>query len=238
MSKAERSALPQAPRLGGAARDAAVDFYFNSWRLVPANVVWGCLLFLLILTGAYQAVVSLLLSPTLAIPTAGIYRLAALIVRGDPVTLSDALDAYRRYLRPALALGVIATVGSTVLVINIATGFLTIGEPPGWALATAASWGLVILWAWLVTVWPLIVDPRREGTRLREDMRLAGALLIALPLRIAALSLLTALTMAVSTVLFAALMTIAMAYCALLGCRYVLPTADRLEGRATALLHD
>lgn len=238
MSRAERYALPQAPRLGSAARDAAVDFYFNSWRLVPANVVWGCLLLGLILTGAYQAVGALLLSATLAIPAAGIYRLAALIVRGEPVAFSDALEAYRQYLRPALALGVLGTVGSTILLINVATGFLTLGNPLGWAIATAAFWGLVILWTWLLALWPLVVDPRRDGTGLRENMRLAGALVIAFPLRIGALALLTTVVMAVSTVLFAALITIAVAYCALLGCRYVLPAADRLEGRATVRLPD
>ena len=26
---------------------ALVDFYFNSWRLVPANIVWGVLLLLI-----------------------------------------------------------------------------------------------------------------------------------------------------------------------------------------------
>lgn len=238
MSKAERYALPQAPRLGGAVRDAAVDFYFNSWRLVPANAVWGLVLIVLIVAGAYQALGALLFSATLAVPMAGVYRLAALIVRGQPVAFSDALGAYRQYLRPALTLGITATAGSTILVVNIAFNLLTLGGPLSWALSTAAFWGLVIFWTWMLAVWPLVVDPRREDSGLWQQMRLAALLVLAFPLRSGALMMVTVLLLAISTVLFAALITISVAFCALLGCRYVLPAADRLEGRATVLLPD
>ncbi|MBA3308397.1 MAG: hypothetical protein H0T04_06895 [Chloroflexi bacterium] len=238
MSRAERYALPEAPRLGGAVRSAAVDLYFNSWRLVPANAIWGLLLLITVAVAVYWFVGAVLLLVVLAIPTAGIYRLAALIARGDAAAFSDAVEAYRRYLRRALLLGLIGTVGTTVLGINILTGLLTLGGPLGWAIATAAAWGLVIFWAWLLCLWPLVVDPRREGASLREQMRLAALLVLALPLRIGVLLMATALLLALSTVLFAALITITLAYCALLGCRYVLPAADRLEGRATVLIPD
>jgi hypothetical protein len=113
---------------------------------------------------------------------------------------------------------------------------LTLGGPLGWAIATAAVWGLVILWAWLLCLWPLVVDPRREELGLRQTMRLAALLVLAFPFRIGTLMLVTALLLVISTVLFAALVTVAVAFGALLGCRYVLPAADRLEGRATVLL--
>jgi len=238
VSRAERYALPEAPRLGSAARAAAVDFYFNSWRLVPANAIWGLLLLLVVAASVYWLLGGVLLLLLLAIPTAGVYRLAALIARGDASALSDAIEAYRRYLREALSLGVMGAVGATVFGINILTGLFAVGGPLGWAIATAAAWGMVILWAWLLCLWPLVVDPRREGVGLRQLMRLAGLLVLAFPLRIGALVAVTALPLAVSTVLFAALISIALAYCALLGCRYVLPAADRLEGRATVRLPD
>ena len=230
--------MPEAPRLGGAARGAGVDLYYNSWRLVPANAVWGLLLLLTVAVGVYWFVAAVPLLLLLAIPTAGIYRLAALIARGDASAFSDVPEAYRRYLRRALVLGLIGMVGTTVLGINILTGLLALGGPLGWAVATAAAWGMVILWAWLLCLWPLVVDPRREGASLREQMRLAAMLVLAFPLRIGVLWMVTVLVLAVSTVLFAALITIAVAFCASLGCRYVLPAADRLEGRATVLIPD
>ncbi|MBA2275120.1 MAG: hypothetical protein H0W00_00275 [Chloroflexi bacterium] len=238
MSKAEQRVLPDAPRLGGAVREAAVDFYFNSWRLVPANAIWGLLLLLAVVGSVYWLPLGLLLLLTLAIPTAGIYRLAALIARGDASAFSDAIEAFRRYLRPALALGVMGTLGGTVFGINFLTGLFAVGGPLGWAIATAAAWGMVILWGWLLCLWPLVVDPRREGVGLRQQMRLAAMLVLAFPIRIGALLFVTALLLSVSTALFAALITVAIAYCALLGCRYVLPAADRLEGRATVLIPD
>lgn len=236
MSRAERYALPEAPRLGGALRAAAVDLYFNSWRLVPANAIWGALLLLVVAASVYWLPGAVVLLLVLAIPTAGIYKLAALIARGDASAFSDAIEAYRLYLRPALVLGPIATGGTAVFGTNVLTGLLTLGGPLGWAIATAAVWGLVILWAWLLCLWPLVVDPRREGLGLRQTMRLAALLVLAFPFRIGALMLVTALLLVISTVLFAALVTVAVAFCALLGCRYVLPAADRLEGRATVLL--
>lgn len=224
--------------MGGALRAAAVDLYFNSWRLVPANAIWGALLLLVVAASVYWLFGAALLLMMLAIPTAGIYRLAALIARGDTSAFSDAVAAYRRYLRPALVLGLTGIIGTTIFGINILTGVLTLGGPLGWAIATAAAWGLVILWAWLLCLWPLVVDPRREGVSLRKQMRLAALLVLAFPLRIGGLLTGTALLLALSTVLFAALITVAVAFCALLGCRYVLPAADRLEGRATVLVLD
>ncbi len=228
--------MPRAPSLRAAARGAAVDFYFNSWRLVPANALWGGLLLLSILVGVNTIAAIPVLMVALAVPTVAVYRLAALIVREDPVAFSDALQAYRGHLRPALVVGLVGTAGSTILLINVVTGFVTLGGPLGWAIGTAAFWGLVILWAWVLCLWPLITDPRREGIAVARHMRLAGLLVLAFPLRVGALGLVTGLVVVVSTVLFAVLVTIALGYCALLGCRYVLPAADRLEGRATARL--
>lgn len=238
MSRAERLRIPEAPRLGGAFRAAAIDLYFNSWRLIGANVVWGAVLLAAILVGFVWPLGSFLLSVALAIPTAGIYRIATLIVRQESVGFSDAVGAYRAYLRTALLLGLAGAGGSLVFAINIVTGIVDLGSPLGWAIATAAAWGFVIVWAWLACLWPLAVDSRREGVPFGQRARLAGLLMVAFPLRVGALLALSALILAVSTVLFAALITISVAFVALLGCHYILPAADRLEGRATVVLTD
>ena len=57
-------------------RAAAIDFYFNSWRLVPANLVWSVLL-LAVLFAALVWLPLLLLLVVLALPTAGMFRIAA-----------------------------------------------------------------------------------------------------------------------------------------------------------------
>lgn len=238
MSRAERLAIPEAPRLWGAFRVAAIDLYFNSWRLIGANVIWGATLVVAILAGFVWPLGSLLLFVALGVPTAGIYRIATLIVRQEPVGFSDAVGAYRAYLRTALLLGLTGAGGSVIFAINIMTGLTDVGGPLGWAIATAAAWGMVFVWAWLCCLWPLSVDPRREGLPFGQRARLAALLMVAFPLRVGALLALSALILAVSTVLFAALITISVAFVALLGCHYILPAADRLEGRATVVLTD
>ena len=40
-SRAEAHGGKRTPRIGSALRAALTDFYFNSGRLVGANVVWG-----------------------------------------------------------------------------------------------------------------------------------------------------------------------------------------------------
>ena len=63
---------------------AAVDFYFNSWRLVPANILWG-VLFLLVVAAALAWLPLILLLAVLALPVAGMFRMAALATRGAAV---------------------------------------------------------------------------------------------------------------------------------------------------------
>ncbi len=54
------------------------------------------------------------------------------------------------------------------------------------------------------------------------------------PVRLGALTLVLALILAASTVVFAALVTVSVALCAFIACRYVLPAADRLEAQLAA----
>jgi uncharacterized membrane protein YesL len=223
--------VPEAPRLSRALREAGLDFYFNSWRLLPANGIWGLGL-VAILVVPVGLIIAVALLSLLAIPTAGIYRMAALIARGDSVSLWDGLRAYRDHLGTALVMGVATMLLLAVLVFNVVNG-LSQGTFVGFALATAAGWGLVFLVIFLVTAWPVLIDPRREDLTVRQRLRLAVLLMLAHPLRVGALAAVVVIITVVSTILFAALVTVSVAYVALLSCRYVLPAADRLEGRAT-----
>ncbi|MFN8518750.1 MAG: hypothetical protein U0667_05020 [Chloroflexota bacterium] len=226
MSRAEL-ATSSAPGLRRGLRDAATDLYFHSMRLVPANLLWGGMLMALVVLASLWLPLVLLL-PVLALPTVGIFRIAALVVRGAPVSFRDGLAAWREQLLPALVIGTTLLVVAAVLVVNVATG-LTSGGVIGWSLATFAGWGLVAAWSLAWTVWPLLVDPARAHRSVRERLRLGVLLLVAHPWRIGAMAAVLGLLLAVSTIAFAALVMIAVAYAALVATRVVLPAADRLE---------
>lgn len=218
------------PRVGAAFRAAFSDYYFNSMRLVPANVVWGAGLIVIVLVGLAWPLGGLLLLPLLALPTAGTFRLAASIVRAAPHPgWHDVVWPYRHAAGSTLALGALLTAATVVLSANLLTGFVGQGGPLGWVIATLAGWGLVAVWSAALVGWPLVVDPARDGQPMLARLRLAGAILLVDPIRVAALAVAIGITTAISTVLTAALLTISVAFIALVACRAVYPVADRLE---------
>jgi len=232
-SRAEAPSSPaqvtRLPRLGTVVRAALSDYYFNSMRLVPANIVWGFCLALIVLVGLVSPLLSLVLLPLLALPTAAVFRMAARIVRGEPgVGLHDIVWPYRHAPGRWLLVGVVVVAAALVLGTNAVVG-LGGGEPAGWAVATLAGWGLVMLWCGALVGWPLLVDPSRSAMPLSERLRLAGSLLLAHPVRFAGLGLAMAVVVAVSFVLTAAILTISVAFVALVACRSVYPAADRLD---------
>ena len=165
----------------------------------------------------------------LALPTAGTFRVAARIVRVDSATGPRAIAwPYRHAAAQTAALGVVVVGAGLALVANVIAG-LGSGEPLGWLFATFAGWGLICLWCGAIVAWPLIVDPARDGWPLRERLLLAGRVLLVNPLRWAGLGLLVAIIVAVSLVLTAAILTVSVAFVALVACRVVYPVADRLE---------
>ncbi|HET9458141.1 MAG TPA: hypothetical protein VFO78_12415 [Candidatus Limnocylindrales bacterium] len=208
---------------------AAVDFYYQSIRLVPANVLWGVtLLALLALAIGGGPLVPLVAAPLLAIPYVGVARLAALTVRGRDVVLSDVWRTYREFGLVALGIGAVVTVATVLLASNVVIG-ATQGSFVGWAFATLAGSGLLAIWVLSFPLWLLLVDPERSEQRRRDRLRLAVLLVLAAPGRTALLAFVLALLLAVSTVAFAALLTISVAYANLVAARYLLPLADRLE---------
>jgi hypothetical protein len=221
----ERLSLP------GALRRAAVDFYYQSIRLVPANVIWGIVLVALgwaaISLGIWVAIVG---APLLGPPLAGIYRLAGLVTRGRHVVLSDAFGAARELFVPAALLAAAGGWGLGLLVLNVTVGINT-SSPLGWVLATLAGWGAVALLIYAAVVWPLLADPARAAEPARERARLAGYVVLAAPFRMFALTVVVVLVTVVSTIAFAALVTISVAFIALVACHVVLPDADRLVER-------
>jgi uncharacterized membrane protein YesL len=210
-------------------RQAFTDFYFNSWRLAPANLVWGAAFVALVFT-AVRFPPALVLGGLLAVPLAGIHRMAALIARGEAAAFADFLDGMRRFGARAAVVGTVATVLGAVLVTNTLMGFES-GGPLGWFLGMTALYGGLGLAVYLVALWPILVDPQREGASLRRRLALAGVVILGRPGRSIALAVAVVAILAVSVVLFAAIALVSVAYTALVSARVVLPTLDALEDR-------
>jgi hypothetical protein len=218
----------------GAIKAALSDFYFNSLRLLAANIVWGVWLVATIALVYLSPLFAIPAAIGLALPTAGIFRIAALIARDEPASLTDALVAARSkpLALPALLTGAAVIGAVIVLGFNVVIGLVS-GQT-GWvAVGTLAAWGLLALFIGACAFWPLLMDPVRHGESLRKKVELALEVAFRAPARFAGLTLITAAIVVLSTVAFAALLSISVSFVALLLCRYVLPTADRLEGRAT-----
>ncbi len=227
-SRAEPAPGPR-PGLASAIRLAATDLYFNSWRLVPANLAWGVLVVGLLI-GAALVPPLVILAPLLALPTVGLFRMAALIVRGEAVSFWDGPAAWRRYLAPSLLAGAIVTASVVVLGVNLVAGLLS-ASVVGWALATLAAWGLVATWLFAWTFWPILVDPARADRPVRDRLRTAALLLVAGPLRLLALGIVLLVLTIASAFLIVTLVTVSIAFGALIATRFVLPAADRLDAR-------
>lgn len=215
--------------LVGALRKAATDLYFNSWRLAPANLAWAVTLLLALFVGP-TTLLGLALLIVSAIPLAGIYRMAALIAREEPVAFSDFLGAMRRFALPAMGTAAGAGLLAIVFTTNVVVG-LQATDPIGWFVSAMGLWGAIGLALFIVAWWPLLVDPRRDDLGSRRRIALAGLAVIGQPVRMLALSLVLTAVLIGSAILFAALLLLGVAYTSLVSTNYVLPLVDALEAR-------
>jgi len=177
---------------------------------------------------------AVLLGVLVAVPIVGMHRMAALLTRGEPTSISDFLDGMRRFGLAAAGITVGVAILGVVLVTNVVTGF-TSSSPFGWFVGATALWGLVALAMAVVAIWPVLVDPRREDRPLRRRLQLAGLVVIGRPGRLFVLTLLIAAILVVSTALLGVIVLVGVAYASLLATRWVLPTADDLEARYEAV---
>jgi uncharacterized membrane protein YesL len=218
--------------IGQAIRLAAVDLYYNSWRFVPANLAWALVLLAVLFAGVVWAP-ALVLAVLLAIPIAGMHRMAAQLARDEPASLSDFVEGMRRFAVHATGLLAAVAILAAVLVTNLATGIAS-ESPLGWFVAATALWGLVALAMFVVALWPVLVDPRHESTPLRRRLQLAALVVVGRPGRLFLLTALVAATLAASTALLGVIVLVGVAYASLLATRWVLPAVDELEARYEA----
>lgn len=222
----------QLPGIGAVLRAAVQDFYFNSWRLAPANLIWaGVLIAVVVLAGFWAPAV--ILVALAALPLAAIHRMAGRLVRGEGAGFGDFTKGLRQLARPALTLGFAATILAVVFGVNVAIG-LQLDNPFGWFLSATALYAEIGLAVLLVASWPILADPGRDGWPFLRVIRLAVLVCLARPGRMTLLTVIIGAILALSTVVFPAVVLVSVAYTSLVATRYVLPLADRVEGRAPA----
>jgi uncharacterized membrane protein YesL len=231
LSGADGHALPAAPRLGRVLRIAAEDLYYHGVRLVPANLLWGVTL-LVVANLASGSILGLVLLVVMVPLTIGLMGLATIVVRDRSLVMSDLVRSIRSHFVQRFTLGIGQMVVLVVAVVDLVVG-LQLGGLLGVILSATAFYMLLGIWVVAVAAWPIVMDPVREDEPLRARLRLAVILALAHPVRIGVLALVLAAILAVGTVFAAAIITFVAVYAALVAAHYVLPAADRLEGRQT-----
>ena len=227
LDAAESNASDERPGGPRGAIRAALEQW---WPLLGANLVWTGLA-LLLAAAVVATPVAIVLLPLLAVPTAGVFRVAGRVVRETGwVSLGDALEAWRTDIARIVAIGAAFVAGWAILVLNVAIG-TGLGSVLGWAIAIVSAWALVGSWLLLWTVWPLLTDPSRVERPTRTTLRLAGLLVLAEPIRVGLLGVALAVLLSLSVITIVPFVTVAMAVSALIAGHVVLPAADRLEGR-------
>ena len=215
-------------------RTAAEDLYYHGIRLVVGNLVWG--IFAILTAFVVTRSVLGLIAFVIMIPlSAGLMSMATAVVRERTVVMSDVARPLRRRFWRLLALGA-AQLGLSIIVgFDLVLG-LQIGGAFGLVMAVVAFYTGLALWVLAWTIWPIVTDPERLDEPVRSGVRLGALLVLAHPIRMGLMALVLAILTIASTILAAAIITFAAAYLALVAAHYVLPSADRLEGRETLIV--
>jgi uncharacterized membrane protein YesL len=212
-------------------RTAAEDLYYHGVRLVVANLVWG--IAAVVTAFAVTRSVFGLLALLVMIPlTAGLMGMATALVREKSLVMSDFVRPIRGRFWRILGLGALQLAVTIIAGFDLMLG-IQIGGIVGLVLAIIAFYTGLFLWVLAWTIWPIVTDPERLTEPIRSGVRLGALLVLAHPIRLGAMALVLAVISAVSTILAAAIITFAAAYVALVAAHFVLPSADRLEGRET-----
>ena len=215
-------------------RTAAEDLYYHGVRLVVGNLVWG-ICAVLTAFAVTRSILGLIALAIMIPLTAGLMGMATAVVRERSVVMSDFARPLRRRSWRLLVLGAAQFGLSVVVAFDLFLG-LQIGGAFGLVMAIVAFYSGLALWVLAWTIWPIVTDPGRLDEPVRSGVRLGALLVLAHPIRMGLMALVLAVITVASTILAAAIITFAAAYLALVAAHYVLPSADRIEGRETLIV--
>jgi hypothetical protein len=220
--------LPPARSLWSSLRAALFTWAETMGRFTLANLIW-------LLAAVLTAVAGRVYPPAYALGlllvplTCGLARMAGHAARDHSVKLRHFRDGMRHRFWLHLALGVGQYLLLVVALVNVGVGMG--GESLLFALVAIVS-GYVALATGVVAAaaWPLLLDPQRPTMPWSAAIRLALAVIVKHPLGLVAVALIEAALIAAGaqTVVLGVFLP---SYGTLLAAHYVLPLADRLEGR-------
>jgi hypothetical protein len=218
---------PATPTVHGALQDAAVDLYHSSWHFFGGNLAWSATLIAVVLL----AVVWLPLAAgmiVLAVPTAGLSRMACVSVRGDDARFSDFVEGCRLHTLDAVIVGAAAFAGVTTCVALVVWGGLR-GDDVGLVVAVVGVVLLLPVTVLTLVTWPLLTDPGAGGRDLGEILRLALRVTAVRPASLLGLTAALVSVTAFTAALTVLLLLVGVAYVCLAAAHYVLPWADLIE---------
>jgi hypothetical protein len=216
---------PRPPSLARAIRDAFPRYLDEIVLVLLVNLGWALLLaaFAFVRIGIPVAIV---LAPLFALPTAALMRLAVASARDRSPRVAMARDELGRLAGRKVALAAIQLV---VMAVGIANVFAGGGIAGILGALSAIISGYVVLatWVYATALWPIVCDPEREGP-VREQLRLALAVVVLRPLQIGLLAIMAALAVIVSVQLIVpSIFLPSLILLAVTG--YVVPSVDALR---------
>ena len=174
---------------------------------------------------ALAAVVPLL-APLLALPAAVLMRLAVCAARDDAPSWRLVRAELGRLAGRKVGLAAVQLLVLGLGLLNLSLG-PSMGGIAGVAVTIVAGYALLAVGIYAVPLWSIVCDPQREGP-LRDQLRLALAVVLLRPIQVAVLAVITVLAVLASIQLVVPasfLPSLVM----LAGAAYVVDVADRLR---------
>lgn len=225
MRDIERTDEPRRPSLARAIREAFSRYLDEIVLFVIVNLGWalafGAFAFLRI---GIPAVV--ILTPLLALPTAALMRLAVAAGRDSTATWTMAREELGRLAGRKVALAAAQLLVLGLSLTNVVLGS-SIGGLAGIASSIVAGYALLAVSVYALALWPIVCDPAREAP-LRDQLRLALALVTLRPLQLVILAVITVLAVILSIQLIVPLLFLPSLVLIMIA-GYVVPVADRLR---------
>ena len=226
MREAERiDSPPPRPSLARAIRQSFSRYLDDIVVFVVVNLAWALAI------GAFAFVriglpLVVILTPFLALPTSALMRLAVASARGRTPTWPMAREELGRLAGRKVALAAIQLLIMGLSLTNVTLGS-SIGGLAGIASAIVAGYALVAVSVYAIALWPIVCDPAREAP-LRDQLRLALALVTLRPMQLVVLAVITVLAIVVSIQLIVPLLFLPSLVLIMIA-GYVVPTADRMR---------
>jgi hypothetical protein len=221
----ERTDQARRPSLARAIRESFSRYLDDIVLFAIVNFGWALAFgaFAFVRIGLPAVVI---LTPLLALPTSALMRLAIATARDRAPSWPMAREELGRLAGRKVALAAIQLLIMGLSLTNVVLGG-GIGGLAGIASAIVAGYALIAVSVYALALWPIVCDPAREAP-LRDQLRLALALVTLRPLQLLVLALITVLAVIVCIQLIVPLLFLP-SLVLIVVAGYVVPVADRLR---------